>query len=102
MKRASFTLETFPGKRFFGFTNGEDWNGWACPYFTFQEAQRIAELHNELPGNFAYYQKEKDSFVFKFNDDPEEYPTVSFGETNLYPIGNGSWIWEEECFQAVH
>ncbi len=31
---------------FDGFTKGETWNGFACPYFTFEQGQRIVEATN--------------------------------------------------------
>lgn len=99
MKAAEFKIETFPGKKFSGFSNSENRNGWAYPYFAFGEAQYIAELQNELPGNSARYDKERDSFIFKYDDEIEEYAAEEHNGFALYAIGGGSWIWEENDVQ---
>lgn len=95
MKQSEFTLESLPGRTFKGFTNGESWNGWACPYFEFDTAVLIKNAHNELGLLDAYYDEEKDSFVFEFPDETENYKAEEINVRKLYPIGNGSWIWEE-------
>ena len=45
MRHSRFTIDMFGGEVFDGFTTGETWNGWARLYFTFEEAQRVAEAH---------------------------------------------------------
>jgi hypothetical protein len=94
MEKSKFSIESLPGQIFEGFTTGEDWNGWACPYFAFEEACRIVEAHNksnELP---AVYDENKDTFIFEFPDEPEEYTAEQINGQKLYGIGTGGWIWE--------
>jgi hypothetical protein len=93
MKNSTFAIETFPGREFVGFTKDEDWNGWACPYFIFDEGMKIVEASGT--GN-ARYDDDNDQFVFMLGDDEETYPAVIENGQKLYPIGNGAWIWEEK------
>lgn len=40
--------------------------------------------------------KTEDSFSFHFNEEEiETFSAKSIGGQKLYPIGSGSWIWEE-------
>lgn len=79
-----------------GYTLNESWNGWECPYFTFEQAVKIME-HFE-----GYYKKGTDTFVFFENDkftETEEYTSsehnINDELVRLYPIGSGCWVWEE-------
>lgn len=96
MEKRSFTIDSLDSKRFEGFTCGEIWNGWACPYFTFEEATKIVDAQNANGSYSAYYDEAKDTFVFSFsNEEKEEYSAENLGGEKLYGIGSGSWIWEE-------
>lgn len=53
---------------FDGFTRGETWNGWARPYFTCGQAQRILEAHRSQ-GMKAWYDKTQGAFAFEFSKD---------------------------------
>jgi hypothetical protein len=85
-------------KTYRGWTTGAKWNGWAVPYFEFDEALRYA---NDS-GNTRYDQ-EKDAFVTIIEgqeDDPEiDAGTIisvpDRGDVVVYPIGAGSWTWAE-------
>ncbi len=92
MRESKFTIETLPEYSFEGFSKGDDWNGWACPYFSFGEAQRVVKAHDS---GTARYDEENDQFIFILGDEEEVYPAVSENGRKLYPIGNGNWIWEE-------
>jgi hypothetical protein len=95
LRRARFKLETFPEEYFDGYTKGEEWNGWACPYFSFETAKEIIESHNSFLNSRAWYDENEDKFVVQFPAETEEYyPIVANGE-KLYPIGSMAWIWEE-------
>lgn len=94
MRKTEFTIDSFLGLKFRGFTNNEDWNGWACPYFTFEESSKIVEAHKNT-GQNAWFDEAKDEFVFEFDGDTEYYQATNNNGQKLYPIGNGSWIWEE-------
>lgn len=94
MRKAEFTIDTFPGLKFSGYSNDEDWNGWACPYFTFEEAQKIVHAQNS-EGIKSWFDEEGDQFVFETDGEEESYPAVQENGHNLYPIGSSNWIWEE-------
>jgi hypothetical protein len=44
MFKSKFQIED--GPIYEGYTNGNHWNGWACPYFTRQIAEQIAREVN--------------------------------------------------------
>lgn len=44
MFKGKFQIED--GPIYEGYTNGNHWNGWACPYFTREAADEIAEAEN--------------------------------------------------------
>lgn len=90
-----FTADSFMGKTFSGFSAGQEWNGWQCPFFTFEEGQRILAAQNTLSPGSSYYNEAKDAFIFNFQDEIEEYLGEMINGQKLYPIGNGIWIWEE-------
>ena len=79
---------------FEGWTDGSDWNGWACPYFEVAEAQKIAAYHG---GRFDEASRE---FTFQANsEEPESYAaeTIEAGgrQVEAWPIGSTIWIWDE-------
>lgn len=98
MQAARFTIETYVEQFFDGFSRGEDWNGWARPYFTFEQAQQIIEAHRSR-GWKAWYDEKEDSFAFDFShdglDEVDVFPPVELDSRKLYPVGAGCWVWEE-------
>lgn len=103
LREAKFSMDTFGDRAFDGLTLGEDWNGWACPYFTFEQAQHVVEAHRNNGGR-ATYEEHSDSFVFSFRDagpnEAESYPAVEIEGRKVYPIGASNWIWEEGAVEA--
>lgn len=86
---------------FTGYSDGQRWKGWACPYFTAEEAQNIVALWNNagIPAMQARYDAVTDTF--RFMDEGMDEPVTFAGATveldgehvTLYPIGNGFWCW---------
>lgn len=62
LRKATFTIDSLDGENFSGFTLGGNWNGWACPYFTFEQARRIVEAHRSK-GQKAWYDEARDVFA---------------------------------------
>lgn len=98
MKPAIFFLEPIHGK-YPGFTDGQTWNGWECPVFTFDEAVKILNA-SKCNGYTWHYDSESEAFIIDF-DDEQEYCPADLIEVNgnieiVYPIGTASWIWEKE------
>lgn len=104
MQPAKFTIEVYGEQSFDGFSRGEDWNGWACPYFTFEQAQQVMEAHRSR-GWKAWYSESEDQFSFDFSHDGKDeidaFPGELIEGRKLYPIGIFCWIWEEELQEAV-
>lgn len=103
MRATKFVIDFIPSKAFEGFTDDRLWNGWACPYFSFDEAQKIAEAQKELGLN-AYYDADSDGFAFEVENTGGEYdifPSEVIDGRKLYPVGAGCWIWEEEASEGV-
>jgi hypothetical protein len=102
LNESDFKIDTLVGQTFHGYTLGEEWNGWNCPYFTFEQSNKVLEAHKDAKaydGNKlnAFYDTEKDAFCFELDagDHIEEFYSVEIEGKKLYPKGSGSWIWEE-------
>jgi hypothetical protein len=97
LKEANFRIDFLEGNTFPGFTMGETWNGFAKPYFTFTQAQALAAAWSST-GTKAFYDDQQDAFVFEMSGAPDDMDVYTAEEINgqtLYPIGGGSWIWEQ-------
>lgn len=101
MRKTAFSIDFFEGKVFEGLTTDKDWNGFACPYFTFNQAQSIVDAWKEQ-GLKAGYEEREDLFFFEvmaFGDDDEEcienFASTEIEGLKLYPIGASCWIWSE-------
>jgi len=98
-RKSRFALEGVPGT-FAGWTDGRLWNGWAKPHFEFAEANRL--LHSLTELSFRY-DSAQDAFVAPDgNGEAESWAAAVItpleGEPiKVYPIGTGSWCWEEEA-----
>lgn len=76
-----------------GLTYGNTWNGWACPYFTYENALKLGEL---MPDFFLKYDAETDSFKANSDDnDNEEFTAEVIDGVKYYGVGNMSWCWYE-------
>lgn len=121
--KSTFSLEGLEG-RYTGFTYGERWNGWECPFFTYEECEKIINAINLLEFDFAKYDKNNDRFIVIFdcnvekdviakdlredyifslkdNDLIEKYNATIASmcekeNQKLYPLGYAEWIWTKE------
>lgn len=84
-------------------TDGEEWNGWATPYFEYSVGLDLVTQYNRRAGHTpppAWYDAVADEFCFILDGevDPECYGAVTLpGEghpARLYPIGARNWIWD--------
>lgn len=97
-RRSYFSIEGVE-EQFEGWSDGRHWNGWAMPHFEFQQAQRVVAAFDPENG---HYNASTDSFVTRTSDGDEESwlgETIALpdgGEVKVYPVGTGSWIWDEE------
>ena len=99
MRKALFYIDG--GPIYVGYTNGDRWNGWATPYFTLEEAQKLQAEFNQGDGLRMFYDCQADKFILQYEDDDEPYvwegediQTVD-GKLHLYGIGAYSHIWDE-------
>lgn len=84
-----------------GWDRGEDWNGWACPYFTVGQGLALARLIARVPGfGHMWFEPINDRFVVQREDGPlPEYyagEVVVNGTMRVYPIGTRVWIWSHD------
>lgn len=96
MKQTQFVIGTFDNVIFDGFTEDRKWNGWDCPYFTFEQSQKVVDAHKRFISN-AWYDEDSDTFNFKMDeDDVESYEPIEIDGKKLYPIGYSQWVWEQK------
>ena len=99
MKKALFQINE--GPIYMGYTSGARWNGWATPYFTLEEAQKLQAEWNIGEDLSILYDVTKDAFVCKYEDDDEPYVwegediQTEDGIKHLYGIGAYSHIWDD-------
>lgn len=104
LRRTKFHFDSHPNTAFSGYTKGDTWNGWACPYFerevAKQVAKRFVEIHENGPeeGYEAEYDPERDAFVFHESvyEEPVVFNSVEIDGKELYPVGAYHWTWVEE------
>lgn len=75
-----------------GFTYGNIWNGWACPYFSLPVALKI------VAGMNGIYDAGKDCIIVPCDDDEDPYIFESkiVDGVTYYPVGAGCWTWDEK------
>lgn len=99
MRQSDFINDGFAGKVFCGFTFGERWNGFACPYFTFEQAQEVVRAYCEQ-GSRAWYDSDEDSFVFEYAvehaDELDVFLAEEVADCRLYLVGAFQWTWHEK------
>lgn len=102
-----------------GYTAGRTWTGWACPYFDYETALKVAATfcgkHVESEDQFSKpvredewtFSKEKDAFVINCDqyDDVDIIKghdavcgagTLGEERVHVYALGNGCWCWDED------
>lgn len=94
-----FSIETVQGP-YTGWTTGEVWNGWACPYFEIEVARRVAADYasaNAAEGATAEFDENTNAFRFldPVQGEWEVYEGFEEDGRMLYPIGTQYWTWTE-------
>jgi hypothetical protein len=83
-----FNIDFLDQQEFEGYSRGEELNGFACPYFTYEQALKIIYAWNESGGK-ASYEINNDQFDFVMQDgETESFPTLEVEGIKVYPIGN--------------
>jgi hypothetical protein len=98
MEKRRFELFCVKGP-FEGFTTGDNWNGWACPYFTLEEGLRLVEAW-KAPVEYsglgpAWYDAGNDVFEFTIEDQTDSFGPEVVDGMKLYPIAAHGCCWEE-------
>ena len=86
-----------------GYTKGDDWNGWATPYFEFEVAIQVAKDSSRLnDGTRDAYDEAHDAFLYEdaaYPDEPVIFEAITIEvdgqEKKVYPVGTYYWTWEE-------
>jgi hypothetical protein len=70
------------------------WNGFDCPYFTKEQAEKVLTACSGIKWT---YNPDQQSFVLDFGyDEPEVLHAVDTSHGKLYPIGAWAWCWQED------
>lgn len=100
-REALFGTDATPGP-YRGYTKGDDWNGWATPYFEFEVAIQVAKDSSRLnDGTRVTYDESRDAFLYEdaaYPDEPVSFEAITIGvedqEKKVYPVGTYYWTWE--------
>lgn len=102
-QRGKFSIDSLPDTTFEGFTAGETWNGWACPYFMHDGALAVLKA-SENNGYRWFFDSGTDTFVVSHSEDPDDFEPQRFQAIRInldnedivvYGIGAFAWIWEQ-------
>lgn len=102
-RKTKFGMDAIDGV-YEGYTDGDTWNGWACPYFEYSEAERVLKA-SQVNGFLWSYDKSEDRFTvwnraeYPAKDAPEVFRAAEIDaggrSIRAYPVGAYTWIWEE-------
>jgi len=100
-RQGRFRIDGLPGT-YDGFTRDETWNGFAVPYFSLEEARRVAHYYAAQlagPDGQAQSDYDTDRNIIRLYDPSsgqwDDYSPVNVEGRMLYPIGTRDWTWEE-------
>lgn len=76
------------------------WNGWHCPYFTKEVADKIVDYLDDPAATVLRYDEDHDVYAY-YNENMDEtdyYEPIEIiapdGIRKVYPIGSWFWTWE--------
>jgi hypothetical protein len=99
MRMAKFVFDLLGDQSFEGYARLEYWYGFACPYFTYDQAQNVVEAWLSWVGQ-ASYDSEHDQFTFEMiiegRKNSWSFSGVDIEGMRLYPVGAYYWFWDEE------
>lgn len=100
--RQKFTADWLE-KDYDGYTFGEYWNGWSCPYFTKEQGLALLpEWNGTLENEHITFDEAQDTFLIATGD--PEWPFDQYkgqdietvdGPQHVYPIGSFGYCWDD-------
>jgi hypothetical protein len=96
-RKGRFGFDSEAEYPYVGYTHGQRWNGWECPWFELDEAQQIVA---DCPHTGSTYNPDKDCFEQRDYADDEVYALpaqsilVDGKYIRVYIVVDG-WCWEE-------
>lgn len=105
LQPGQFSMDFLEKKSYPGYTFGQLWNGWACPFFSKEVTLKILkELTNQKNSSitFSFDQEFNTFFVFDSNNSEDDPPDIASGQDilisqdhhiHLYPLGSQTWCW---------
>lgn len=104
LRPTAFGMDCLGNVRIPGFTNAEKWNGWSCPYFTYDQACAFLVIWNKATKEWskecpdykdmiAYYDAKTDEFVIPEVGYVERHEATLIDGTKYYCIGANAWCW---------
>ncbi len=87
-----------------GITFGQRWNGFYCPYFTYENALKILakqEIKEDVleMGSYFYEMSEDKKSILEITEDGISVHSARLIDNQLFfPIGFCNWVWEEIIF----
>jgi hypothetical protein len=84
-----------------GITLGQRWNGFHCPYFTYENALKVLAMQESKQETI-----EQGAYFYEISEDKKGILEITEEETNFlsakniegkfyYPIGFCNWVWME-------
>lgn len=101
MNKGTFCLDALPDMQFEGYTVGDTWNGWECPFFTEDVAEDILRA-SEANGYSWRFSTIHNGYVVSHVDD--KWPatcydgqrvTINGNPVTVYAIGTYEWTWSK-------
>jgi len=95
-RKTLFALDFFEDNQSIeGITFGDYWNGWDCPYFTFDNAKKLLTIFDE---GFLKFDANQDAFLYDPYKNGEEIDTFEATIINgekYYSVGGWNFCWYE-------
>jgi hypothetical protein len=109
LKRSKFTIDCISGY-YSGYTYGDTWNGWACPYFSKKSAIAFLEemKKNDCIKGYTFVKAVIPAFLIT---DTNEVGEIEIYEQEIlnylgkkikvYGIGNHAWVWWDQKWDKI-
>lgn len=100
IKKGMFCIDEDMGI-FEGYSSDKIWNGWDCPMFTREMADRICQAFSDNETITLSYHEQSDCFVVNYliegmtdRFEGEDFE-IDRGIKHLYPLGSHEWCWSK-------